>query len=206
MVSLARARTLALEALGRVKDGEDPHRPDPATLGEIAEKYIAEHLASKRRGKVDAREIRKYIVPHWRHKPITEITPEDVKALIKPLARSTPAQAHMILSHVRRIWSWAINSDTPYGIVQSPAHLLRPKALIGERKIRTRVLTDKEIRAYWRAADNMGYPAGAMYRLIMLTGVRIAERPRRMAGVRPKARLWTVPPDASSLSRGTRSR
>ena len=193
-LSLSRARTLAIEAQGNIKEGISPRRADQTTIGEIAEKYIAEHLASKRRGKVDAREIRKYIVSHWRHKPITEITPEDVKTLIKPIARRTPAQAHMILSHVRRIWSWAINFDTPYGIVQSPAHLLSPRALIGERNVRKRVLDDKEIRAYWRAADAMGYPSGSMYQLIMLTGTRIAEAAEaRWSEIDLKQKLWTIP-------------
>jgi integrase len=194
-VSLARARTLAIEALGRIVNGEDASPADPFTLGEIGEKYIAEHLASKRRGKVDAREIRKFILPHWKHRPITEITPEDVKTLIKPIARSAPAQAHLILSHVRRIWTWAINSDTNYGIIQSPAHLLSPTALVGQKRTRKRVLDDKEIGAYWRAAEKMGYPWGAWFKLCMLTGARdMAEASKaKWQEFDLKTKLWIIP-------------
>ena len=100
----------------------------------------------------------------------------------------------MVLGHVRRLWSWAINSDEPYGITQSPAHLLRPKALIGERAVRARVLNDEEIVAFWQAATRMGYPAGDMFRLIMLTGTRISEASdAAWPEFNLKKRLWVIP-------------
>lgn len=145
------------------------------TVERVAEAYIEEHLSDKRRGKDDAREIRKWIIPAWRDRPVTSITPQDVKELIRPIARRTPTQAHVIFSHVKRIWSWAINSDQPFGIVQGPAQLLKPRALIGEKRVRTRTLDADELAAFWRACGRSGYPYGDMLRLVVLTGARITE-------------------------------
>jgi integrase len=40
---------------------------------------------------------------------------------------------------------------------------------------RTRRLNDAEIFAFWRASGRMKYPVGAVYRLLLLTGLRLNE-------------------------------
>jgi integrase len=210
-VSLADARQKARDWIEALDAGDDPKevearkiaekaRAREHTFGSVAERYIDEHLASKRRGADDAREIRKFLIgadrkrTSWRDKPITEITPLDVKKLIKPLGKATPAQAHLVLGHIKRIFSWALNDDVDYGLTASPAQLLKPIKLIGRRKIKERVLTDDELFAYWRAAGRLGYPMGPLFRLMALTGTRIsevAEAHRDEFDLRN--RLWTIP-------------
>jgi len=51
--------------------------------------------------------------------------------------------------------------------------LVSPQKLIGQKRIRTRVLTDKELQALCRACDKLGY--GPLYKLITLTAVRLNE-------------------------------
>lgn len=176
----------------------------------LAERYITEHLGerrvkkgerevlvyAKRRGADDAREIRKFLIPKWRDKPVTEVTPQDVKELIKPLARKTPAQAHIVLNHIKRIYSWALNDDTDYGLTASPAAVLKPEKLIGKKRVRTRVLSDDELFAYWRGAGRLGYPMGSLYRLIALTGVRKGEASgAQLPEFNMQDPLWTIPPE-----------
>lgn len=203
-ISLAAARKIAREWLSQIERGIDPReqerrerakevRDRACTFGAVAEAYIAEHLKNKRRGRVDAREIRRELLPQWAKRPVTEITRSDVIALVKPLAARAPATAHLVLGHTKRIYAWAIEQDA-YGIEMSPAILVRPQKLIGKKQVRTRVLNDAELRALWLASDKVGYPYGAVFKLIALTGVRLNEA----AGARWREfdlerRLWTIP-------------
>ena len=52
---------------------------------------------------------------------------------------------------------------------------MKPKALIGQREARNRILTDDELRAVWNAAKEMAYPWGPVFRLLILTGQRERE-------------------------------
>ena len=116
---LAEARDKAREWLAQLQRGISPHaehkraedeakRPHDNTFGKVVETFIAEHLATKRRGRKDAEEIRRHILPLWSKRPISEITRSDVVALVKPLASRVPTTAHLILNHIKRIFSWAI--------------------------------------------------------------------------------------------------
>ena len=49
------------------------------------------------------------------------------------------------------------------------------KTLIGEMRSRDRRLNDDEIFAFWRATGRMGYPVGSVYRMLLLTGLRLNE-------------------------------
>ena len=204
-MTLEEARGLAGDWRKLVVKGIDPkieeqrakrerQTKNASTFEAVAERYVAHHLKDKRRGKDDAREIRKFLVTAWRGRPISELTPQDVKELIKPIGRRTPAQAHVVLNHIKRIFSWVLNDDLDYGVTQSPAALLKPAKLIGERKVRTRVLDDDELMAFWKATGKLGYPMGDLYRLIALTGVRISEASGAVwSEFNFEERLWRIP-------------
>ena len=57
-----------------------------------------------------------------------------------------PDQAYNLLSNARRLFGWAIEQHV-YGIDQSPCDRLKPRAIIGEKRHRTRILRDEELRA-----------------------------------------------------------
>jgi integrase len=58
------------------------------------------------------------------------------------------------------------------------------------------VLTDDEIRAFWRATDRLGYPYGPLFRMLLLTGQRRTEvADARWPEFNFDAKLWTVPPE-----------
>ena len=61
----------------------------------------------------------------------------------------------------------------PDRVTMRPAD--RAKKLIGELPTRNRRLTDAEIFAFWRATGRMGYPVGPVYRMLLLTGLRLNE-------------------------------
>ena len=74
----------------------------------------------------------------------------------------------------RRLFSWAIDQQV-YGLETSPCERLKPKAIIGKKVFRTRILDVDELRAFWRATLRLGYPYGPLFQMLALTGQRKSE-------------------------------
>jgi integrase len=75
---------------------------------------------------------------------------------------------------VGRIMSWhAKNSDTFMPITIKGMALLKPK-----ERARSRILTDDELRAFWRATEGATGPFRPMLRFILLTACRRTEAAR----------------------------
>ncbi len=105
-------------------------------------------------------DIRREFIPVWGGRPITEITALDVRAVVKAAKdRGASYQAHNLLTTARRLFNWAIDQRV-YGLETSPCDRLKPKALIGEKKARHRILSPAELRAFWKATEAIGYPYG----------------------------------------------
>ena len=63
---------------------------------------------------------------------------------------------------------------------------------------RDRVLTDHELRAVWKAAEEIGYPFGDAIQLLILTGQRRSEvLEAEWSEIDLSGRLWTVPRERS---------
>ncbi len=104
-----------------------------------------------------ANEMRRELA-QWMDRPVTEIAKSDVKSVIAAIAaKGATAQAHAIFGMVRTFFNWCVDSGD-YGLETSPCARIKPTVLIGERNIRSRVLKDFEIAAYWRASETLGYP------------------------------------------------
>ena len=72
---------------------------------------------------------------------------------------------------------------------------LKPSKIVGKKRSRDRVLTDDEIFAFWRAADRMPYPFGPLYRLLLLTGLRLNEAAdASWPEFDSRQQIWTLPP------------
>lgn len=222
-MSLAKARATAGQWREWIGEGKDPaaeigrqraaHLSKQAnTFIAVAEDFIATKLGKERKGREVARDIRRVfggvcpednyidgerkgaIVGAWGKRPITDITPLEVRNIIKGYADAGKLyQARNLLSYVRRLFNWAIDQHV-YGIETSPCDRLRPKAIVGELKERTRVLSDAEICAAWKAAEVLGYPYGPLFRLLILTGQRKSEvAEARWSEFDLAKKLWTIP-------------
>src|SRR5215210_2252844 len=60
---------------------------------------------------------------------------------------------------------------------------------------RERVLAPDEIRWFWQATGQMGYPFGHAFRLLALTGQRREEVGTMPATVTRETELWEIPGD-----------
>jgi Arm DNA-binding domain/Phage integrase family/Phage integrase central domain len=184
-LTLEQARNKAREWLALIQRGIDPQaeverqrlaeqRKRAGTFASVCEDYIRDKLSTQRRGRDAELQLRNEFIKRWGERPITEITPADVKAVVREVKDRAPYMAHALLSNVRRMFNWAIEQGD-YGLEHSPCDHLKAKSLIGERQPRSRILSDDEIRAFWRACVRMGYPHGDLGRALLLTGTRHRE-------------------------------
>jgi integrase len=204
-LSLQQAREKAAEWRKMIRLGTDPQiqeqrdrlaivREQQLTFAVVAQAFIEEKLKTEKKGKECAQDIRRELMPEWRDRPIVDITRLEVRNLIKSIKdRGTTYQAHNILVLARRLFNWAIGQEC-YGIETSPCDRLKPKAIVGERLARNRILNNDELRAFWRAAEKLGYPYGPLYQLLGLTGQRRNEVGcASWSEINLEQKLWTIP-------------
>jgi integrase len=183
-LSLEGAREKARDWLALIRKGRDPRieearqrqaelRKQATLFGAVAEDFIRDKLPSERRGADVEREIRKEFKSWW-DRPIADITDEDIIRIVRAKAKTAPASARNILGHAKRVFQWAIDQRA-YGLRVSPASDIKPTAIVGEKIARDRLLDDDEVFAFWRAAKRMPYPAGPVYQLLLMTGLRLGE-------------------------------
>jgi integrase len=205
VITLEAARRKAREWLELISQGKDPalveeraqaaeRRRQANTFAAVAEDFIATKLPREAKGHEVACDIRRVFIPLWGRRPITDILPAEVRAVVKHVAdQGKIYQAHNLLGYARRLFNWAIDQGA-YGIETSPCDRLKSSVIVGERPPRTRILTDREIRAFWNAASELGYPYGPAYRLLLLTGQRRSEvGDARWSEFDLDARIWRIP-------------
>ncbi|MDT3686476.1 MAG: integrase arm-type DNA-binding domain-containing protein [Pseudorhodoplanes sp.] len=208
-ISLAEARQRARDWLAMVKRGEDPKaaeerakqavaRRQAHTFRKVAEAYIADAVIGakpdrpiQRKGEEVARMIRNELAGAWGDRPVAGIDRHDVLALIRAKKVEAPAQARNLLSIARTLFSWAVMNG--YGLDHSPCDGIKPKLILGDKEFRDRTLNDEEVAALWRAS-RMPYPYGPIYRLLLLTGLRLNEvADARWSEFDIPNRRWVIP-------------
>jgi integrase len=211
-LTLEQSREKARQWRNLIKRGIDPQiheerqrqtalRKQRTTFTAVAEDFIKDKLPAERKGREVELEIRREFLPQWGNRPVTEITALDVRNVVKAVKdRGAPYQAHNLLVLARRLFSWAIDQHV-YGLESSPCDRLKPKAIIGKKESRTRVFTDDEWRALWRATRRLGYPYGPLFRMLALTGQRKSEvAEARWSEFDLARKLWTIPAERMKAS------
>ena len=220
-VTLEAARAKAREWLDLMHRGVDPRihaaesrakeiERQETTLGAVFEDYVKKKLYDKdgvtlklRNAAVIERSLRlefmedKIVAGKKRHglkhRPIAGVTRADITRVIDDkVDEGYDTRAHNLFAYIRQLFNWAIDRGT-YGIEVSPCDRLKPKALIGEKRSRDRILTNEEIHALWIATGKMEYPFGTLLRVLLLTGVRKNEAGRSTRDELQKDKLWSIP-------------
>ena len=209
-MSLAQAREKAREWNALVKKGIDPaleegrqrraaieaeKQRQASTFGAAFEAYLERKASKLKSGPDIEREIRREC-KSWMALPLADISPALVEDTIQGMiARGAPTNAHYLLGILRAFFNWVIDFGD-FNLHVSPCAKLKPTVLIGPRNVRSRVLKDYEIAAYWRAAETMGYPYGKFYQLLLLTALRREEAANaRWGEIDLAAKLWVIPPE-----------
>jgi integrase len=205
-ISLEKARAKAVAWRDLIAAGIDPAlaeedarraeiRRHANSFASVADAFVA-HCRRQEQRKADEveRDLQVEFVSQWGARPITSIASADVREVIEAkVDQGHRAQAHNLLGTLRRLFNWALGTDA-YGLEKSPCDRLRPRDLIGVRAIRDRVLSDRELLAFWRATAHLGDPYGPLFRLLALTIQRkseVAEAVRSEVDLH--RHLWTIP-------------
>jgi integrase len=204
-ITLDDAREKARRWLGLITKGIDPEveeareraaaqRRQANSFAAVSADYLERHASKLAKAREARTIIEGEFVKKWGVRPITDITTEDASTAIRAIVkRGAPYQAHNAFGWLRSLYNWAIGTGE-YGVAISPVERLQPAKLIGKKEARQRVLGDAEIRLVWAAADEMGYPYGPIFRMLLLTGQREREvSEMAWSEVDFDQRLWTIP-------------
>jgi integrase len=143
------------------------------TLGSLMTIYVEQKVRPQRQGKPKERIIDRFILDRWSEWPITKVKRSDVIALIDEIvANGTPGMAYATLNAAKTFFGWCV---TRQHLEHSPAQGLKASDLIGKMTPGTRVLSDEEIFALWKATSKLKLVWKAYFRLLLLTGARKSE-------------------------------
>jgi integrase len=202
------ARDEAIKLRGQIRMGVDPQGkkkalalPPPATraFAEIADTYLRQCERTLRPS--SAREWRRIIErdvkPDWGERAVEAITRRDVRELVDGIAkRGAGIQANRTLARLKTLFNWAADEDY---ITASPVAGLKPQAKEVERD---RVLSDDEIRWLWAGCDQLGWPFGPLFKLLLLTAQRRDEVGTLEWGhLSSDWQTWTIPREKSKNDR-----
>jgi len=177
-LSLAAARSKALEAKAEIEAGHDPRSMQQDTLKAICEEYL--HRESGLRTTAWRRQqLERLVYPKLGDRPIGEIKRSEIVRLLDQIEDgSGPVMADHILAIIRRVMNWHASRSDEF---RSPIvrGMRRSKA-----QPRSRILTDEELRKVWTA--------GPFVRFILLTGARRSEA-QGMTWAEVNGSDWTLP-------------
>ena len=128
-------------------------------------------------------------------RPIADIKRSEIVKLLDAIEEDRgPVAAHSVLAIIRRIMSWyAARSDD----FRSP--IVRGMGRVNiKARSRSRVLSDDEIRAVWKAAERTEGPFGYIVRLLLLTGARRTEV-AQMRWAELSGSDWLLPPERNKV-------
>jgi integrase len=189
-VSLAKARTMAVEAQTAVASGLDPRPKAAMTVGDLVEAYVSKHTVTLKSGTEIARRIRRNILPVIGNVPLAELHRRDATRVVDTvIARGAPIEATFVFQDLRSILRWAVSRgdldhDPIAGMPGPPAG-----------KPRERVLSDEEIRTLWAALPTTLSPT---YQRVICLCLLTAQRIGEVAGMRRSEldlgkALWSLP-------------
>ena len=173
------ARSEAKRLLGIVETGADPAadkiaRKEAPTLGDLAERFLAEHAEAKRKASTATeyrRLLDRIILPALGKRKVIEITRQDVGKLHHSL-RQAPYQANRVLAVLSKMFNLAEH----WGLRPDGLNPCRHVEKFGERK-RERMLSSAELG---RLGEALSAHAGSPYtaaavKLLVFTGARLNE-------------------------------
>ena len=173
VLSLAKARESARTALESVADGKDPAAAK--RVGTPADDTLAAHIALYREKHVSAvrpgtaaninRELDN-MQNAWLGRSLRSISKKDVITVIDKAMKRGPSAGVTAWKVAKAFFGWCESREDDYA---SPARSIRKPA---KEKSRDRVLDDAELKLTWEAAEAKGGSAGALVKLLILSGAR----------------------------------
>ena len=199
-LTLAKARTSALNLMGEATAGEDPaekvrQENNAATFEELAQLYLDLHARPHKKPasiKEDTRILDTYLLPAWGRRKFQSITRSDVIRLLDEIKfkRGAPVMANRVKALASTIFNFAARKAlVPVTFANPCTNVEQPI----KEKSRERWLSDDEIKALWKDLESRAEPTASIYRLVLLTG----QRPGEVKAMRwpdiDNENIWTIP-------------
>jgi integrase len=173
VVSLAKARAATRTALESVSEGEDPAAakqagtPADDSLTAYIALYREKHVGTLRSGPAANinREL-ELMQDACPGRTLRSISKKDLVAVIDKAMKRGPSAAVTAWKVAKAFFAWCEAREDEFA---SPARSIRKPA---KEKSRDRVLDDAELKLTWAAADAVGGAAGALVKLLILSGAR----------------------------------
>ncbi|HZZ23333.1 MAG TPA: integrase arm-type DNA-binding domain-containing protein [Roseiarcus sp.] len=188
---LKEARDEARETLLNASRGEDPHAKAVAesTFADIAQNFLRIEARKLRSGAQYGRVLERLVVPTLGNQLIGAIRRSQVADLLDGIAENNgEVMADLTFAVVRRVMSWHESRDDQF---RSPIARGMRRVRASERA-RSRILSDDELRAVWRATEASGGPFGVYVRYLLLTACRRSEA-AAMAWNELERDVWIIP-------------
>ena len=169
-VPLALARLKAPDVLADMADGQTAGQRRTDLFRVVLDEWLKKDQTKNKSVHQVRVAMYKHALPAFGPMPVASITKRDVNRLIDKIVDSgSPVAANRVLAFTKRFFSWCKERDI---LELSPAEAIRPPS---KEKTRDRVLTLEEIKGFWAACGQMGYPWGPIFQLLLLTGARLRE-------------------------------
>lgn len=131
----------------------------------------------------------------WRDKVVSTIDGHLIHTAVDQARKQNSARGRKTFAALSVFFGWLLQNrkiavNPVVGVWKPPA----PPA-------RERVLTDNEITIFWKACDRVSVPFGALFRILLLTGVRL----REAAGMRRNELadgVWSIPGNRTKNGKG----
>jgi len=184
IMGLADARTAAAAAIEAVESGSNPSAEKQSTKAAKAEAQLSDrdkiktlvgqfhqrHLSTLKTAAQALAFLERFVVKAWGDRDINSITKRDCIDLLDKIVDSgRGTTANRVKAHMSAFFNWCVSRDI---IATSPATGVKPPA---KETSRDRVLSDEEVRLFWRACDKLGEPWGPLGKVLLLTGQRLNE-------------------------------
>lgn len=207
MLGVAEARSEASRIIGQALTGRDP-RPERRDTNLLRHtnsvKAVSKRMIELAKKQVETwprmeQVLRDYVWPSLGTRPIADVTQANVHKLLDDLVAD---DKHGTAREVRKMMSRLMNYATEKSLIGAS-----PMAGMTRRDLTLqpseRALTDEEIKAVWAATDEMGYPFGALARIILLTGQRKSDwSDARWSEVEVAERWLSIPMERFKSRRG----
>ena len=208
--SLHDARESVAKARVKIQKGVDPGAEklakrkafrDANSFAELAHEWIERHAKVNRKTwEADKKLLETDALPAWGTRKAKSISRRDVIKLIdQVMDRGAPVAANRTLGLVKQVFKFGVQRDI---LNTSPAVAIDKPA---REKRRDRVLTETEIRTFWRGLDraSMGDNLRIALKLCLVTAQRRAE----VTGMHRKeidGDWWTIPKERSKNGKAHR--
>ena len=210
LVSLAEARNKAFENRKLARAGGDPlalkRRADVPTFAAAAARVHEIHGPGWRNPKHAAQwlsSLREYAFPQFGERPVSDVTAQDVMAVLLPIWHSKPETAKRVRQRIGVVMRWVIAEghrlDNPAGEILTAA---LPRHNGGPRH--HRALPYGEVAGAIAAvrASGAGISTRLAFEFLVLTAARSGEvRLAAWDEIDVEARVWTVPGERMKAGR-----